>query len=343
MASELFKEYYARVAKEGWLKAFFCAGIIGFCAMLVSAAAFWWADVKQFWLSFIVLVVVTGGLAPLFFFKRFKPTTKEIAKRVDALGLEERMLTMNQLMGEESFIAMKQREDAQRSLTTVNSKMLKIAVSVPLVIALSISGVFGLGMTTVSALSALGYLKSGNEYLGGGSSLGPKEFEITYDVEGEGIVEGDIFQLVLEGEDATPVMAVPFDGWAFVEWSDGSTDPYRQDIMVEGAIAVKAIFAEVQDEGGIQMPGGGDIDAAGDQPGGGEGLSDNKGGDGPSSSEGGAGKYEPNNQIIDGNTFYGDTTFDEAYDAAMDQIKNDAEMSQDKKDLVGNYLETIEK
>ena len=42
-----------------------------------------------------------------------------------------------------------------------------------------------------------------------------KEYEVVYDVYGEGMIEGEFIQIVLEGQDATAVFAIPEDGWYF--------------------------------------------------------------------------------------------------------------------------------
>lgn len=64
---------------------------------------------------------------------------------------------MTELENDPSFIALKQREDALSSLGKVNTSLLKFAISVPLIASVAVVGLFGAGMTTVSALSAAAY------------------------------------------------------------------------------------------------------------------------------------------------------------------------------------------
>ena len=132
MAGELFKKYYSRLAKEGFLKALVCGLIIGFSLLLISAAVFWLADIERFWLCIVLWAVATATATPIFYFKAFRPTIKAIAKRVDELGLEERILTMTELEKDDSYIAMRQREDAKAALKTIDAKRLKFAISIPL-------------------------------------------------------------------------------------------------------------------------------------------------------------------------------------------------------------------
>jgi hypothetical protein len=319
--------------------------------MLVAAFLFWFLYAKLFWLSFVVFAVVTLGTMPIFFYTLFKPTTRDIARRVDKLGLEERLITMQQLKDDESFMAMRQREDAKQALTTVNSKMLKLVVSVPLIIAMSVSGVFGLGMTTVSALSALGLLSDGKSFL---EELDPNHdglYEIHYLTEGEGMVEGETDeggpdQIVEHGKNAEPVVAVPMDGWVFVEWSDGKKNPNRHDLYVEGNLTVTAVFAEVSGDEKFFVTENGDVDmdgGPGDGSFGAPGLEDKPGQDGDKPMPGGNGVYEPNNQFIDGKTYYGDKMYDEMYDQAQKEIEANENLSEEKKDITNDYFDIIEK
>ena len=59
---------------------------------------------------------------------------------------------MAELENDDSFIAMKQREDAMNAMKSVSSEMLKIAVSVPLIAAVAISATLGTGMTVIILL-----------------------------------------------------------------------------------------------------------------------------------------------------------------------------------------------
>ena len=148
MTSEVFKKYYKKIGRESILKALLCGLTIGFSLMFVCIAASWLAGFKAgIYIGLGLFVAVTAIATPLFYTFRFRPTTKKIAQRIDTLGLEERILTMAELENDDSFIAMKQREDAMKAMKSVSSEMLKIAVSVPLIAAVAISATLGTGMT----------------------------------------------------------------------------------------------------------------------------------------------------------------------------------------------------
>lgn len=348
MAGELFKKYYSRLAKEGVLKSVLCGLLVGFLTLTVAGAIFWFAGWKAFWVCLIVWAVVSAASSVAFYKIKFQPTTKAIARRVDELGLEERIITMTELEGDESYIAMRQREDALKALNTVHAGLVKIVVSLPLIIGVAIAGVAGVGMTTVSALSASGVIKSGQEIIN--PSEGEPEvkfYEVTYEVqEGEGMIEGEIFQVVEEGFSTTGVMAVADDEWAFVGWSDGLEDPYREEFDVRSDMTLYAIFQPLEEgSDGDGMPGGegeGEGDGQGDQPSDQPGEGDGNGDGEPSQNpgQGPGGKYEEINQVYDGNTFYGDV-YDEAYEEGMDDLSG-GDYSDSEKDMASGYLDGIE-
>lgn len=67
-------------------------------------------------------------------------------------------------------------------------------------------------------------------------------YTLTYISGDNGSISGDLVQEVEHGSDGTPVTAIPSDGYAFEEWSDGSTENPRTDINVTQDITVTAYF-----------------------------------------------------------------------------------------------------
>lgn len=414
MTSEVFKKYYKKIGRESILKALLCGLTIGFSLMFVCIAASWLAGFKAgIYIGLGLFVAATAIATPLFYTFRFRPTTKKIAQRIDTLGLEERILTMAELENDDSFIAMKQREDAMKAMKSVSSEMLKIAVSVPLIAALAISATLGTGMTVAAAVAPDG----GKHFVDG---LKEKHtYEITYTVEGKGWVIDftkkenaaliaamkerarqreidkangkevtedetlpDTFQnrlgivytaidetaqatMVLDGanyEDTTytfevtegdefgvKLMALPQKGYVFVGWSDGVTSPYREDMEATATKTVTATFEKVTDPGGS---GKGDGQDPGEEPGdadSGNGSSSSSGdgsGDGnnnnTSNSNGEGSKAAPANQIINGETYYGDV-FEDAYREMLERMKNNNSLSEAEKKAISDYLDSIRK
>lgn len=414
MTSEVFKKYYKKIGRESILKALLCGLTIGFSLMFVCIAASWLAGFKAgIYIGLGLFVAATAIATPLFYTFRFRPTTKKIAQRIDTLGLEERILTMAELENDDSFIAMKQREDAMKAMKSVSSEMLKIAVSVPLIAAVAISATLGTGMTVAAAVAPDG----GKHFVDG---LKEKHtYEITYTVEGKGWVIDftkkenaaliaavkerarqreidkangkevtedetlpDTFQnrlgivytaidetaqatMVLDGanyEDTTytfevtegdefgvKLMALPQKGYVFVGWSDGVTSPYREDMEATATKTVTATFEEVTDPGGGSKNDG---QEQGEEPGdadSGNGSSSSSGdgsGDGnnnnTSNSNGEGSKAAPANQIINGETYYGDV-FEDAYREMLERMKNNNSLSEAEKKAISDYLDSIRK
>ena len=61
-----------------------------------------------------------------------------------------------------------------------------------------------------------------------------------------------------------------------------------------------------------------------------------------SDNDGKGGKYEEKNQIIDGSTYYGDH-YDAAYDEAIEDLMNNEDISDEDKEIIKDYFETIRK
>ena len=81
-------------------------------------------------------------------------------------------------------------------------------------------------------------------------------YTVTYDVDGEGIIVGEMFQYVVSGEDASPVYAEADDGYVFAGWKikDGKksnstpiNDPFRQDFEVSTDLIIIAVFHDIED------------------------------------------------------------------------------------------------
>jgi len=80
------------------------------------------------------------GTALLAYIIRFRPRKKEVLARIDALGLQERIITMEELKKEETVIAKRQRQDAKEHLAGLDIGSLSVKVYIkPLLWALGLS------------------------------------------------------------------------------------------------------------------------------------------------------------------------------------------------------------
>lgn len=363
-SENLFKKYHRRVLKEGILKAVFCGVITGCAALLVSAFFSWFFGFRAgLWLSLGLFAVGVAVAAPAFYYLKFRPTTQQIARRVDELGLEERLVTMIEYENDDSYMAKCQREDAQRALGSVDHMMIKIVISTALILILSFAVFAGLSMTTVSSLYYAGVIPSGIELVKGEeivptytlqyeSGEGGEVYFYSDDVSGIKLVDGPIS--IQEGEDAPAVYAYAGLDWVFVQWSDGIQSPYRRDLNVQADMKVTAVFRALDEE---VPPDDSEMDPNGDGDGeGGESNEDAPPSDGegdpsqnadhqpPQNPENNAsGQHsDTNKQVHDGETFVGDV-YDDTYDRTMDRLGSDDNIGDDLKSGISDYLDGIDR
>ena len=359
-SKKYFKTFYARLKREGWLKSLIAALVLGFAVVFCAALAVWLIrGLTQLWLPAVCGAAAALVSAPLFYRFRFRPTAKSVARRVDALGLEERMITMIELENDDSYIAMRQREDALEKIREADARSIKFSVSRVSLALLAAFAVLGMSMSAVTLLSASGKIKDGSDLI---DDIIPEEpiryISVSYVVTGDlgdgigGIIEGEAEQIIPVGTDAAPVIAVADDGWMFVCWQeDESEDPARSDTAIEEDVVYTAVFQRVgesSDGDGDGEPGDGDGDGDGepsDQPGDPSDSSNNSSSSDssfPSDGEGSgaSGRYDPANQIKNGDEYYRDS-LQQYYGQAMDLISQGKELPPALRDIIERYYGTI--
>lgn len=371
--NQIFKDYRSTFVREGILRSFAFGLCVGASLLTVVALVCWLCGYNAG--LFIAIGIGVGvGVACGFatYFIKFRPTDEYIAARLDALGLQERSITMLELAQDDSYIAKRQRADAASHISKVDKKSIKIQLSAALIIMAIIPTVFAISMTTVGALVIADVLPSGNEII---SPSVPDYIEVNYIAEEGGTIYGEEIQILISGEDAQPVTAVPDEGWIFIGWDDESSDPDRQDFGVTENITYTAIFANINEDGdgltvgpsessdgaqgGDDAPdkpiNGGSSDQDGNVNGGGgdEGSGSNDknedttdivgGGEGNgdgSNAGGGSDRYNSSNQIIDGETFYRDDL--EGYKEEVNEIiSSDEELTPEEKALIEKYFNSL--
>ena len=227
---EELKKYRARMNKEAIWRSVFYGALIGFAVMLAIALPFYFSDVGYVWLPPVAFVVVTVGCSALFYFLKLRPTEETIARRLDSFGLEERMITMNEFKEEDSYIARRQREDAQQALESLDASMLKFKLSTAFIVALSIVGVLSMSACTVNVLADAGIIASGRNIWDKATTV-PVQYTIRYGVqeynadagryiidknERTGSVLGADEQTFEEGDEIFEVMAMAEDEYVFI-------------------------------------------------------------------------------------------------------------------------------
>ncbi len=351
---EIMKKFRSLFIKEGILKSLLYAALIAFSALAVSGLVFWMIGFEQVWICAVIFGGVLVVAAPVIYLAAFRPTEKSVARRVDKeLGLDERMVTMLELRGNNEVMACAQRANAVSALKSMSGKKISLALwSTTLIAGLSVAVCLGAGTTTVSALAAGGVIPSGAELMSG-PDVPPAVYTITYNVQGTGQIMGESVQQVTAGTSADGVYAVAGTDeegeWIFVGWSDGSTNPYRAEADVSADMTLTAIFS-LMDEDGFDY----DTDSSDDIPApigegdgtGGDGDSEgppspnDEGGDGDSNdNEGQGGRSNPTNQVRDGDIYYGDV-IDDSHEVAAGEAE-DGDYPEDLVDISEDYFGSL--
>lgn len=353
-----------------------CLGLAagGLTAFVLALVSFLFS-LDMLWVTIGVSIGVAVVVAVLLYLFKFRPTEREIMRRIDRMGLEERAVTMYEYQAEDSVIAKLQRDDAVRRIESVDNE--KIKRSFPAFsfkrgtsIVLSAIIVLGLGMTVVAGLSQAGFLPS-PDIDGSNKKL---FVSVSYQVDEGGEIFGETDQLIDPGADTTPVVAVAEDGWVFVRWSDGNRMPERSDVAVKEDLVVTAIFEELgtgeddpgfdegssdNDEGDYDpnIPESNDSEGAGNEGeggDGGEGNGDGSTGEGSGTGQGGqegqgngngqgdgaGGSWSSDNWVIDGETDYRDV-YEMYYDMAMEIINNGGELPPELKQFIEDYFGSL--
>lgn len=373
---KFFEKHYSRLRTQGIIKSLLCGLMIGLFANFLAAVAAWFFDFGGIWFGIGIGAGVTLISAVILYFAKFKPTAKQIARRVDQLGLEERLITMLELQQDESYIAMLQRENAKEHLKKADPKKLRMRLPKAIAVLVVVAAVLATGMTTVVGLASEDIIPAGPDIV---TPEDPMEsyIAVSYMTEEGGEIEGEADQLILPGETTTPVVAIPEDGWIFVGWDDGLENPERQDSDITEDTVFIAVFEEIGEggedgesdeeaggEGGsaegdkaedIPNEGSADVDSeqqgsAGDEGNGsgadanqdgGKGESDEQGeGKGEGQGLGAGGKWQDSNQFIDGNTYYRDY-LDMYYQMAQQIFEENGEIPPELRDFFENYFNGI--
>ncbi len=344
-SNQYFSNQKSKLILDALVKSLLSGLVIGFGTNFIAAIVTWFLPSGfSLLISLGTLALVTAIATVIFYFKAFYPTVIKSARRLDRLGLEERLITMVEYEKDDSYIAEVQRQDAKQALEQVENRSIRIRIRKLIWIPLIIAGVMGASMTTVTTLADVGIIGGGDDFI---ESILPEEREVfyavTYDVEEGGSIDGEADQLVLAGQDATAVTAVPDEGFVFLEWSDGYTKPYRSDKAIVKDLEIFAVF-EPTGEGESDGEGEGEGDGDGSQDGeagqGSSGGESEEGEEGNNKGDSAGGKYDDWNQIIDGETYYRDKLQDPEYSENLASYleNNRDKLSPEEIKIIEHYL-----
>lgn len=112
-----------------------------------------------------------------------------------------------------------------------------------------------LSLLTLLSLVLLAGCNTGGEEPGTGDTDLPSEnpitLTVTYETTEGGEILGEADQIILYGENTTPVTAVADEGWVFIGWDDGCRDGTRFETNVTKNLVITARFVQ------SNVPGGG--------------------------------------------------------------------------------------
>lgn len=339
-----FEMRYSKLTWEAVIKSLLVGLTIALGVVFVSGIVIWFSGTENLPL---ILGVLIGGFVfaaaastAILYFTKFRPTVKSNSRRIDSLGLEERAITMIEYQNDDSVMARLQRQDAMAAINEVSNKKIPFSIAKALVIPLLIAIPLG----SLSTLGAVGIFPSFDDFL---EAIEETEYiEVIYIAEDGGYIEGgEDMQLVLKGENAQTVIAVPEEGYTFEGWDDGFKKQERTDEKIDHPLVLTAIFMPIEEEG--DDDGGDEHGENGEQPGEEEGDGEQKGDqpgepneNGDPGNEGG-GKYKKENQIIDGETYYRE--YLEGYKEEIMELlkKRVEELTEEEKAIIEAYINIV--
>lgn len=326
-----FDRYDSVLRREAIIKSLLLGAVFGAGVGFVLATVFWFLSSNGIIPAVLAFVVVTLVLTLVFYKTVFAPTVKKNAKRLDRYGLDERLITMVELEGDDSYIAEIQRRDAVENLSKLDKKQVKLKIATAITVLVLVFGTLFAGAFTTETLSTAGIIPTGKEvWLMIFPPEPPEEYDVVYTVGKGGYLIGENTQTVSEGGNGQSVLAVAEDGYMFLAWSDGAQKPSRTEKNVVKDVSVTAIFIEVKDD----EDRGDDEDEPDDVPGDGPGRPGNDGD--PS----GGGKYEEVNQIIDGDTYYRDV-YEHYYEDLLKILEEREDISDEMREIIEAYFNII--
>ena len=363
-----FEKHYSKLRFEAWFNSALFGLIVSLFTGFVVALVYWFLAMNGLWLSLGVTLGVAVLSTPIFYFAKFRPNVVNNARRLDRLGLKERLVTMVEYENDDSFIAKLQREDARQNLIKLSTSAITLSISRVALVLLIVSGSLFVTMNTLETLGEAGLIPNGELIV---ETLTPEEqieyVEVIYEVDGGGEIYGESIQLIPKGEKTEEVVAVADDEWIFSHWEE---DEYKKPARSENKVTENLVFTAVF----IQT---GDSDQTSDQEDpNAEPSDDGKPKDKPTqeqskepqnpddqqkedeqenqdqqkpqdsqdnkpSNQGGS-RYEEINKVIDGEKYYKDEIEESYYDLLRQRLEDEGDqLTEEERHLIETYLDTL--
>ena len=152
---EALKAYYKKLLIEGIIKSIILGLAAGFLVAGLFCLPAWGAG--GWWLIGVASglgLATAATVCTLLFIYRYKPSFKQTAARLDRSGggLDERVITMLELEGDDSFIAHKQREDSKDKIKSITPRMMEFRLPIFSIISLAATFIFSVTMLTGTSI-----------------------------------------------------------------------------------------------------------------------------------------------------------------------------------------------
>lgn len=332
MNESLFRNYYKKLRRSAIIKSVLWGLAFGFIAAFITGFITWFSYEKGFLITIGVFVAATLAASLICYYAFFRPTAKDAAKAVDALGLEERMITMLELEGSDDYMAVRQREDAKEALEKFGDKKLGLGISLALVITLAIVAAFGVSGATVTGLADLGVIKSGAELIDEAQGKDPRNYvTIKYQATSGGNIVGNAEQTIRKNGATETVVAAAEDGYMFFCWTDGYAYPARSDARLTESETYTALFVQLGSDGAEEKPDGDESD---DQP-------PEDGNDTEEDTSQPSTTVPANyDYVLDWTIHYRDI-LDDYYEQAMKELAENGELSEELRKFIENYFNSL--
>ncbi len=152
---ELLKSFVRKMKIEAFMKSLIVGFVFGFLLCIPVSVIAFIAAYNTIWISVGCLIGGTVGFTFLSYFKYYRTNLKKTALRVDAVGLEERTITMIECADRDDAIANRQRADATAALEKIEPKSVKIPFPKVAVIAVAIAAAIAVVMMVTSTVYAV--------------------------------------------------------------------------------------------------------------------------------------------------------------------------------------------
>lgn len=115
--------------KEAIIKSSIYGLSAGFVAIIGLNLLLYFLKATNLLLTLAIGIGCAIIVSMILYLKKYKPNIKTIAKRVDALGLEERAITMIQYQDDESLMASLQKLDAQKKIDKISQSEMRFKIA----------------------------------------------------------------------------------------------------------------------------------------------------------------------------------------------------------------------